>query len=61
MKSSSITGLAYSFIPGDTADQKTLASVASHGDNKIVSANNFYIHLLGLYLGSSHFHFLILQ
>ena len=43
MKSSSITGLAYSFIPGDTADQKTLASVASHGDDKIVSANNFYL------------------
>lgn len=43
MKSSSITGLSYSFIPGDTTDQKTLAAVVTHGDDRIVSANNFYL------------------
>lgn len=43
MKSSSITGLAFSFIPGDTTDQKTEALVALAGDDKIVTSNNFYL------------------
>lgn len=43
MKSSSITGLAFSFIPGDTTDQKTEVQVALHADDKITSSNNFYL------------------
>ena len=43
MKSSSITGLSFAFIPGDTIDQKTITSVSGFADDKIITANNFYL------------------
>lgn len=43
MKSSSITGLSFAFIPGETTDQKTIVSVGAFADDRIVSANNFYL------------------
>lgn len=43
MKSSSITGLSFAFIPGDTTDQKTIAAISGFAEEKIISANNFYL------------------
>lgn len=43
MKSSSITGLAFAFIPDDSTDQKTLTTVNNLANDIIKSSNNFYL------------------
>lgn len=43
MKSSSTTGLAYSFIPGDTAPQSTSVLVNAFANDIIKPNNNFYL------------------
>ena len=43
MKSSSITGLAYAFIPQDTTNQATYATVAPLMNDFTVASNNFYL------------------
>ena len=43
MKSSSTTGLAYSFIPGDTSNQSTLTNVDAFAADIVKSNNNFYL------------------
>lgn len=43
MKSSSITGLAYSFIPNDTTNQTTYTTVSAFTKDLNVVNNNFYL------------------
>ena len=43
MKSSSITGLAYAFIPADTTDQKTITTVNLSAADLTTTGNNFYL------------------
>lgn len=43
MKSSSTTGLAYSFIPGDSSNQSTLTNVDAFAADIVKSNNNFYL------------------
>ena len=43
MKSSSITGLSFAFIPNDSTDQRTAAVVNTLSNDLIKAANNFYM------------------
>ena len=43
MKSSSITGLAYSFVPENSASQGTFATVESLAKDIVKAGNNFYL------------------
>ena len=43
MKSSSITGLAYGFIPENTANQSTLVSIDAFANDIVKAGNNFYL------------------